>query len=98
MANTVDILGYPHVYELTPSTHRSCVLVFVHGWLLSREYWEPLIHQLSQDYQCLSYEAVHQGVAKEHLDHPAPDLGSVDPRCRERARIQGQPIGPGHGE
>ncbi|MEL6223265.1 MAG: alpha/beta hydrolase [Cyanobacteria bacterium J06626_14] len=56
MVNTVDILGYPHAYELTPATHRSCVLVFVHGWLLSRGYWEPLIHELSDDYQCLSYD------------------------------------------
>ena len=56
MANTVDILGFPHAYELTPPTKRSCVLVFVHGWLLSREYWSPLIKHLSQDYQCLSYD------------------------------------------
>lgn len=73
MANTVDILGYPHVYELTPSTHRSCVLVFVHGWLLSREYWEPLIHQLSQDYQCLSYDL--RGFGESQADHQSSASG-----------------------
>ncbi len=56
MAKTVDVLGFPHVYELTPPTKSSCVLVFVHGWLLSREYWKPLISHLSGDYQCLSYD------------------------------------------
>jgi len=56
MANTVDVLGFPHAYELTPPTANSCVLVFVHGWLLSREYWRPMIEELSKDYQCLSYD------------------------------------------
>jgi pimeloyl-ACP methyl ester carboxylesterase len=31
-------------------------LVFVHGWLLSRHYWQPLIECLSPSYQCLSYD------------------------------------------
>ncbi len=56
MAKTVDILGFPHAYELTQPTTGSCVLVFIHGWLLSREYWKPLIGQLSNEYQCLSYD------------------------------------------
>lgn len=56
MVQTVDILGVPHAYELTPSTQSPCVLVFIHGWLLSREYWRPLIQCLSPDYQCLSYD------------------------------------------
>ncbi|MBO0348971.1 alpha/beta hydrolase, partial [Phormidium pseudopriestleyi FRX01] len=53
---TIDILGVPHAYELTdprPSPH---VLVFIHGWLLSRRYWQPLIDRLSVDYQCLCYD------------------------------------------
>ncbi|HEY9667050.1 MAG TPA: alpha/beta hydrolase, partial [Coleofasciculaceae cyanobacterium] len=52
-----DILGAPHAYELTPPTASSSpVLVFVHGWLLSRNYWEPLIEKLSPNYQCLVYD------------------------------------------
>lgn len=56
MVTTVDVLGVPHAYELTPPTHNSPVLVFIHGWLLSRHYWQPLIQRLSPTYQCLSYD------------------------------------------
>jgi pimeloyl-ACP methyl ester carboxylesterase len=56
MVKTVDVLGVPHAYELTPPRDSSVVLVFVHGWLLSREYWQPTIQQLSPHYQCLSYD------------------------------------------
>ncbi|NET53702.1 MAG: alpha/beta hydrolase [Merismopedia sp. SIO2A8] len=31
-------------------------MVFVHGWLLSRNYWQPLIERLAVDYQCLVYD------------------------------------------
>ncbi|MBW4693706.1 MAG: alpha/beta hydrolase [Lyngbya sp. HA4199-MV5] len=53
---TIDILGVPHAYELTAPTPSRAVLVFIHGWLLSRHYWHPLVEQLSPDYQCLSYD------------------------------------------
>jgi 2-succinyl-6-hydroxy-2,4-cyclohexadiene-1-carboxylate synthase len=52
----VNILGVPHTYDLTPSPTSSSTLVFVHGWLLSRHYWKPLIERLSVDYQCLAYD------------------------------------------
>ncbi len=53
----IDILGAPHAYELTPPTGSSSpVLVFIHGWLLSRSYWQPLIDRLAPDYQCLTYD------------------------------------------
>lgn len=53
----IDILGVPHEYELTPPiTSSSPVLVFIHGWLLGRSYWQPLIERLSPDYQCLIYD------------------------------------------
>jgi len=52
----VDILGVPHAYELTTPTPAPYTLVFVHGWLLSRQYWQPLIEALSSDYQCLAYD------------------------------------------
>ncbi len=51
----INILGIPHVYDLTPPT-QSHVLVFIHGWLLSRQYWHPLIEQLAPSYQCLAYD------------------------------------------
>ncbi|EAZ91559.1 alpha/beta fold hydrolase [Crocosphaera chwakensis] len=55
---TIDISGVPHAYELTsPSTNPSTpVLIFIHGWLLSRQYWLPLINKLSPDYPCLTYD------------------------------------------
>ncbi|WP_199245487.1 alpha/beta fold hydrolase [[Phormidium] sp. ETS-05] len=60
----IDILGFPHAYDLTtpqaPLSSASedeppCVLVFIHGWLLSRHYWKPLISRLP-DYHCLAYD------------------------------------------
>ena len=54
---TIDIRGARHAYELTPPTGSSSpVLVFIHGWLLSRSYWQPLIERLAPDYQCLIYD------------------------------------------
>jgi 2-succinyl-6-hydroxy-2,4-cyclohexadiene-1-carboxylate synthase len=52
----IHVLGVPHTYELTAPTENPCVLVFIHGWLLSRSYWQPLIERLSPFYQCLSYD------------------------------------------
>lgn len=56
MVRTLDVLGIPHAYELTAPTQSPTTLVFIHGWLLSRAYWEPTIQRLSPDYQCLSYD------------------------------------------
>lgn len=53
---TIEIQGVKHTYELTPPTPENPVIVFIHGWLLSRRYWLPLIEQLQPDYQCLSYD------------------------------------------
>lgn len=54
----IEISGVPHVYELTPpSSDRSApILIFIHGWLLSRNYWQPLIDKLTPHYQCLIYD------------------------------------------
>ncbi|MEA5618866.1 alpha/beta hydrolase [Cronbergia sp. UHCC 0137] len=53
---TIEILGVSHTYELTAPTSCSHVLVFIHGWLNSHEYWQPVISRLSVDFQCLSYD------------------------------------------
>ncbi|MBD2102236.1 alpha/beta fold hydrolase [Leptolyngbya sp. FACHB-261] len=68
---TITIRGAEHAYELTPppesqpawgdvaltstSSDRP-VLVFIHGWLLSRRYWQPLVECLSPYYRCLTYD------------------------------------------
>ena len=56
--STLNISGVDHSYELTPPTQNSQlpVIVFIHGWLLSRHYWQPLIELLRSDYQCLIYD------------------------------------------
>ncbi|MDV2995785.1 MAG: 2-succinyl-6-hydroxy-2,4-cyclohexadiene-1-carboxylate synthase [Chroococcidiopsis sp. SAG 2025] len=61
---TIEIAGVRHVYELTAPTTFPHALVFVHGWLLSRAYWQPLIERLAVDYQCLSYDL--RGFGQSH--------------------------------
>lgn len=53
---TIDILGVEHVYELSDPVPDGSVLVFLHGWLLSRHYWQPAIADVSRSHQCLSYD------------------------------------------
>ncbi|ELR98169.1 alpha/beta fold hydrolase [Gloeocapsa sp. PCC 73106] len=54
----IDIRGFPHVYDFTQKSDQVTVpvLVFIHGWLLSKSYWQPLIELLSPWYPCLSYD------------------------------------------
>jgi 2-succinyl-6-hydroxy-2,4-cyclohexadiene-1-carboxylate synthase len=56
---SINVLETPHFYELTPPVANSKlpVLVFVHGWLLSRRYWQPIVELLQSEYQCLIYDA-----------------------------------------
>lgn len=56
MVQTIEIQGFPHAYELSEPTDSPLVLVFVHGWLLSRAYWQPVIDQLSPAFPCLTYD------------------------------------------
>lgn len=61
---TIEIMGVPHVYELTNPTSNPHTLVFIHGWLLSRGYWQPLIERLAPDYQCMAYDL--RGFGQSH--------------------------------
>ncbi|MEO1671715.1 MAG: alpha/beta hydrolase [Cyanobacteria bacterium J06631_2] len=56
---SITILKTPHIYELTEpvADPQLPVLVFAHGWLLSRHYWQPLVELIKSDYQCLIYDA-----------------------------------------
>jgi 2-succinyl-6-hydroxy-2,4-cyclohexadiene-1-carboxylate synthase len=74
---SAEILGVRHAYELTPSVGSGPVLVFIHGWLLSRRYWEPLIEKISPSFQCLTYDL--RGFGESGTDaEPSPK--SVDVR------------------
>lgn len=53
---TIEIFGVPHAYELTVPKKSPYTLVFIHGWLNSREYWQPTIERLEADFRCLSYD------------------------------------------
>ena len=53
---TIHVMGSPHAYELTAPTNSPEVLVFIHGWLLSRHYWQPIVDQLAIKHTCLSYD------------------------------------------
>jgi pimeloyl-ACP methyl ester carboxylesterase len=65
---TIEILGVPHAYELTAPTACPHALVFIHGWLNSRGYWQPVISRLSVDLQCLSYDLRGFGESQSHAN------------------------------
>ncbi|MDB9311525.1 alpha/beta hydrolase [Spirulina sp. CS-785/01] len=54
----ITISGVSHSYDFTSPVADSDapVLVFLHGWLLSRCYWQPLVEQLRDRYRCLTYD------------------------------------------
>ncbi|PZO45054.1 MAG: alpha/beta hydrolase [Pseudanabaena frigida] len=58
--SSVNIQGAKHSYSLTipaqSETQAQFTVVFLHGWMLSQAYWQPLIEQLQPDFQCLSYD------------------------------------------
>ena len=66
------VFGVPHAYDFTPNlfpttkAHRS-VLVCIHGWLLSRAYWQPLMQQLTPDIDCLAYDLRGFGDSTQEL-------------------------------
>ncbi len=81
---TVDIFGIPHTYNLSANPYPSSAsasspaastgpetLVFIHGWLLSQVYWQPLVTQLSEDYRTLTYDM--RGFGGSVLPDLSPD-------------------------
>ncbi len=53
---SIDIGGIPHAYDLTDFGRSDRTLVFLHGWLLSRRYWQPVVSRLTPEYRCLCYD------------------------------------------
>ena len=68
--------------DQNPLNDTTETIVFIHGWLLSRRYWQPLITELSA-YQCLTYDmrgfgeslAVSHSAASNALDANTLDSG-----------------------
>ena len=67
---TTEILKVRHAYDLTAPTTGTHALVFIHGWLLSRRYWQPLTERLAPDYQCLAYDL--RGFGQSHSSTVEP--------------------------
>jgi 2-succinyl-6-hydroxy-2,4-cyclohexadiene-1-carboxylate synthase len=63
---SVNVLDVQHEYELSPPVESKPTLVFVHGWLLSRHYWKPMVEELAPSYQCLTYDL--RGFGESHLE------------------------------
>jgi 2-succinyl-6-hydroxy-2,4-cyclohexadiene-1-carboxylate synthase len=87
-----EILGVEHAYELTPPVGSGPVLVFIHGWLLSRRYWEPLVKDLTPFFQCLTYDL--RGFGESGIDAgSSPD--AVDIRAviaaHQKSALEEQP-------
>ncbi|MEL6813630.1 MAG: alpha/beta fold hydrolase, partial [Cyanobacteria bacterium J06598_3] len=49
-------------------------LVFIHGWLLSQAYWQPMVAQLQDRYCCLTYDM--RGFGQSVAGATQPDNGS----------------------
>jgi pimeloyl-ACP methyl ester carboxylesterase len=57
--SSVIIQGAKHSYSLTPppsGAKSPFTIAFLHGWMLSQAYWQPLINQLQPNFQCLAYD------------------------------------------
>lgn len=80
---TIELQGVPHGYDLTDSRDSPVVLVFVHGWLLSRHYWQPVIDAIAPQYQCLTYDLRGFG-SSQPIPKPAASMRSY--RLRDYAK------------
>ena len=55
---SIEISRVAHTYDFLParSPANAPVLVLIHGWLMSRQYWQPIVEELASDYSCLCYD------------------------------------------
>ncbi|HSM84322.1 MAG TPA: alpha/beta hydrolase [Nodosilinea sp.] len=70
---TASVFGVPHYYRLTPGEGASAV-VFIHGWLLSHRYWQPVIDQVAPSYPCLAYDLRGFGESRHGLGEFKPGI------------------------
>lgn len=67
------VFGVPHYYQLTRAGNAP-PLVFIHGWLLSHRYWQPVIDELCADHPCLAYDLRGFGESRYDLDRYEPGI------------------------
>ncbi|MEA5450549.1 alpha/beta hydrolase [Leptolyngbya sp. CCNP1308] len=72
----ITVFGVPHAYRLT-TEGAAPPLVFIHGWLLSQRYWQPIVDVLSTDHPCLTYDLRGFGESSYGLDRYDPDIPAV---------------------
>ncbi|MGP1383729.1 MAG: alpha/beta fold hydrolase [Thainema sp.] len=63
-----------HTYERF-GDQAAPALIFVHGWLLSRHYWQPVVQQLADQFQCITYDLRGFG---ESLETAMNESGAED--------------------
>lgn len=70
---SITISGTDYSYQITKPVANSQlpVLVFIHGWLLSHHYWQPVVDILQSDYQCLRYDLRGFGNSRD-IEDSAP--------------------------
>ncbi|MEM1367137.1 MAG: alpha/beta hydrolase [Cyanobacteria bacterium P01_H01_bin.15] len=109
---TIDVRGVPHAYTYTPvSTSNTATgdsepitVVFVHGWLLSRHYWEPVVQALSSQWSCLTYDlrgfgdSIPTSSPRQHLGYRLQDyaqdlIALLDQLSIKRAWVVGHSLG-----
>ncbi len=104
---TIDTIRLTDHFDWIPAESgdpNAPTLVFIHGWLLSRRYWEPLIDRLKADFSCLSYDLRGFGAARDAttqlpndpytLEAYAKDLQALlDDRGIDRAWLIGHSLG-----
>ncbi len=89
---TKSIRGVPHAYDLIhrqippelieslyEGSAETQTLVFIHGWLLSRAYWQPLAQQLSASFHCLSYDMRGFGESVLNRQDTAQSVATPEP-------------------
>ncbi|MEM9004092.1 MAG: alpha/beta hydrolase [Cyanobacteria bacterium P01_F01_bin.86] len=71
----INVFGVPHAYTLTTkNVDADKTIVFVHGWLLSQRYWQPVVQSLQSDCQCLSYDLRGFGASNAYLEQRYCDI------------------------
>lgn len=56
MTLSVSLSSARHSYNLVGDDRQRPTLAFVHGWMLSRHYWDPLCQCLAPEFNCLTYD------------------------------------------